>query len=304
METPYQLTVIVPHYNSPRTLKRLIESIPYVSGVEIVVVDDNSSEPIDSIASSNPSVRILTLPRNRKGGGAARNFGLENSKSQWVLFADADDFFVDGAFSRIGEYLSSELDVVYFTPTSMKEATGAVGERHQHYRDLLDQYSRTLEKSLLYRYFVPWSKLISRRLIEENSIAFDEVIASNDMNFSLKVAYYGSKYSVDRFPIYCVTESDASLTKRTSLAVLESRFYAAVRYNKFLQAHGQRKYQIGVSLQLYNMRHLGSLKLMKYLAYAIKHGMPLWRGMKPLARQIRRDMNQRYATTQLDTLKP
>lgn len=304
METPHHLTVIVPHYNSTKTLTRLIESIPNESWIEVVVVDDNSSEAIDSLFDAHPRVRVLTLPHGRKGGGAARNFGLENSQSNWLLFADADDFFVDGAFEKIHAYMASSFDVVYFAPTSMREATGELGERHRHYKDLLDRYSRTSDKSLLYRYFVPWSKLVSRRLIDEHSISFDEVIASNDMNFSLKVACYGNAYSVDMSPIYCVTESEVSLTKKTSLEVLESRFYAAVRYNKFLQARGEGQYQIGVSLQIYNMRRLGYLKVMKYLAYSIRHGMPLWRGLKPLGRQIFRDISERIATNELGTSKP
>lgn len=285
-----RLTVIVPHYNSVQTLKRLIESIPVRDWIEIVVVDDNSSEAVATLTDAYPDVRLLILPRHRKGGGAARNFGLEHSRSDWVLFADADDFFVDGAFEKIDEYLDSDFDVVYFAPTSLREATGETGQRHRPYCDLLRRYTETSDKSLLYRYFVPWSKLVSRRLIDAHSITFDEVIASNDMNFSLKVAYYGKKYAVDMTPIYCVTESHGSLTKQVSFEVLESRFHAAVRYNQFLQANGEGRYQIGLNLQLYNMRHLGYRTVMRYLSYSLKNRMPLLRGLKPLSRQIIRDM--------------
>ena len=284
------LTVIVPHYNSPDTLERLIASIPARDWLEVLVVDDNSSAPVDARFDWRPDVRVLTLPKGRKGGGAARNFGLEHSRSNWLLFADADDFFVDGAFERIGEYLDADLDAVYFAPSSMQEASGETGSRHQHYVALLDRYSRTQDRSLLYRYFVPWSKLVSRRLIDAHAISFDEVIASNDMNFSLKVAYYGRKHAVDMQPIYCVTEGETSLTKQTSQAVLESRLYATVRYNRFLQERGEGKYQLGVCLQLYNMRRLGLPALARYLAYSVKNRMPLWRGLRPLARQVLRDI--------------
>ena len=285
-----RLTVIVPHYNSPEKLQRLVASIPVQDWIEIVIVDDNSRESIDGLFSSRPGVKILKVPTGRKGGGAARNVGLENSQGDWLLFADADDFFVAGAFDSIQEYLNADVDVVYFAPTSMKEATGEVGGRHLHYKELLERYSRTSDKALLYKYFVPWSKLISRRLVDENAITFDEVIASNDMNFSLKVAYYARRHTVNMAAIYCVTESESSLTKQTSLAVLESRLFAAVRYNQFLQAHGEGRYQIGVSLQLYNMRRLGMSTVMKYLAYSVRNRMPLQRGLKPLARQMLRDL--------------
>jgi cellulose synthase/poly-beta-1,6-N-acetylglucosamine synthase-like glycosyltransferase len=301
-----RLTVIVPHYNSPRTLQRLIESIPALNWVEVVVVDDNSSEPIDELIAAYPNVRLLQLPKDRKGGGAARNFGLENSDGNWLLFADADDFFVDGAFDKVAEYLSSDVDVVYFAPTSLKEATGEKGERHRHYEALLHTYSKTSDKSLLYRYFVPWSKLVARRLVERNSISFDEVIASNDMNFSLKVAFYAQKHAVDMSPIYCVTESNGSLTKQVSLAVLESRFYAVARYNRFLQAQGQGRHQVGINLQIYNMRHLGPRQVLKCLAYSLRHRMPLLRGLKPLARQILKDIrsNRRHGIKEVQDALP
>ena len=301
-----RLTVIVPHYNSPRTLKRLIETIPSRDWIEIVVVDDNSSEPIDALVDAYPNVRLLHLPKDRKGGGAARNFGLENSGGDWLLFADADDFFVDGAFDRLAAYLCSDYDVVYFSPTSFKEATGDTGERHRHYQALLQSYAKTGDKSLLYRYFVPWSKLVSRRLVDRNSITFDEVIASNDMNFSLKVAFYAPKHAVDMSPIYCVTESNGSLTKQVSLAVLESRFYAVVRYNQFLQAQGQGRHQVGINLQIYNMRHLGPRQVLKCLAYSLRHRMPLLRGLRPLARQVLKDIrtNRRHGIKEVQDALP
>jgi len=291
-----RLTVIVPHYNSPQTLIRLIQSIPDQDWIEIVVVDDNSSDPLPSLDAIYPRVRVFSVPQGRKGGGAARNVGLQNSQSDWVLFADADDLFVAGAFEQIERYRHSDLDAVYFAPTSMKEKTGGIGERHLHYKGLLEKYARTSDKSMLYKYFVPWSKLVSRRLIDAHSISFDEVIASNDMNFSLKVAFYSNRLAVDMAPIYCVTESEQSLTKQTSLAVLESRFYAVVRYNQFLKSHGKGEHQIGINLQIYNMRRLGFLTVMKYLGYALKTGMPLQRGLKHLAMQIRKDMRAGQAS--------
>lgn len=290
-----RLAVIVPHYNSPQTLVRLIQSIPDHDWIEIVVVDDNSSESIAALAEVYPRVRIFSVPQGKKGGGAARNVGLENSRSDWVMFADADDLFVAGAFEQIERYRYSDLDVVYFSPTSMKEKTGGLGERHLHYKGLLEKYARTSEKGVLYKYFVPWSKLVSRRLIDANAISFDEVIASNDMNFSLKTAFYGSKIAVDMSPVYCVTESEQSLTKQTSLAVLESRFYAVVRYNQFLKSHGKGEHQIGINLQIYNMRRLGFLTVLRYLGYAVKTGMPLQRGLKHLAMQIRKDLRASQA---------
>ena len=37
------ITIIIPHYNSPDTLRRLLDSIGYDTRIQVVVVDDNST---------------------------------------------------------------------------------------------------------------------------------------------------------------------------------------------------------------------------------------------------------------------
>lgn len=39
-------SIIVPHYNNPKLLQRLLDTIPVRSDLEIVVVDDNSDPSI------------------------------------------------------------------------------------------------------------------------------------------------------------------------------------------------------------------------------------------------------------------
>ena len=36
------LSIIIPHYNSPKLLKKLLDSIPKDRGIEIIVIDDSS----------------------------------------------------------------------------------------------------------------------------------------------------------------------------------------------------------------------------------------------------------------------
>lgn len=43
------LSIIIPHYNTPDLLEKLIRSIPVDKDIQIVVVDDNSSMGLENL---------------------------------------------------------------------------------------------------------------------------------------------------------------------------------------------------------------------------------------------------------------
>lgn len=47
--------------------------------------------------------RIIVVSQTNGGVGKARNGGLDVAKGEWVAFADADDYFLDGALSILYE---------------------------------------------------------------------------------------------------------------------------------------------------------------------------------------------------------
>ena len=282
------LSIIIPHFNSPKMLDKLLQSIPNEPWISIIVVDDNST--LKPNQSNRDNLHFYTLPADRKGAGAARNLGLNNTHSDWVLFADADDFFVEEAFTHIEQEMNNEQDCCYFLPTSLNIEAQQTGTRHQCYKNLLLNYQTTKNKTLLYKFFVPWSKLISTQFIKKHNIQFDEIIASNDMNFSFKVAYFAQKSHASSNAIYCVTESCNSLTKQTTEAVLDSRFYAAGKYNDFCQNHELMQYQLGMAQYIYLGRKFGTKKVFSMIKHCLKHGYPLSRGLKPLFNAIKKDI--------------
>jgi hypothetical protein len=46
------------------------------------------------------------------------------------------------------------------------------------------------EINLRLLFSVPWAKLIKKDLIDRHNISFEEILASNDINFSVKTGYY------------------------------------------------------------------------------------------------------------------
>jgi glycosyltransferase involved in cell wall biosynthesis len=84
------VSVIIPCYNSEAFLEEAIESAmaQTYSPVEIIVVDDGSTDRSPQIAQSLP-VRYVRQPN--RGLAASRNLGIRESKGSYIVFLDADD---------------------------------------------------------------------------------------------------------------------------------------------------------------------------------------------------------------------
>ena len=89
--TPPLVTVAVACYNQGRFLGEAIESaLGQTHGrVEVVVVDDGSTDDTPDVAARYPEVRTVRQPN--AGLSAARNTGAREARGAFVVFLDADD---------------------------------------------------------------------------------------------------------------------------------------------------------------------------------------------------------------------
>lgn len=248
MEIATDVSIIIPHYNTPLYLRNLLETIPQMNNIQIIVVDDRSNKDIDeytSVVYDYSYVQFYVNSNGPKGAGTCRNIGLQHALGKWILFADADDFFVDGFYDKLKPFLYSEYDVVYFMPTGVDRDTLAPCARHLYYKHILTQYikipNRRHELQVRYLISPPWSKLLRRGLIEEHKLLFEEVICSNDIAFATALGHYMMNFKVVCDTIYCVTESRTSLTKNRSNDNYNTLLGVFIRRYTFLKQHLQSK---------------------------------------------------------------
>ena len=100
-----RVSVIVPAYNATATLARAVQSViaQGTAGVEVIVVDDASSDGTAELAASLPppdgGLKVLRQGVNA-GPAAARNAGLRAARGEAVCFLDADDEYLPGFLRR------------------------------------------------------------------------------------------------------------------------------------------------------------------------------------------------------------
>lgn len=240
-----RLSIIIPHYNSIKLLQKLIDSIPVQREIEILVIDDSSTENADDVAQLGKSrpeqLKLFYNEPGKNSAGACRNIGLEHAQGEWLLFADSDDYFMPGFYECIREYLDSDYDIVYFAPISEDLKTHGSAGRHELFAGLINEYVKRPDKEnllrLKYYWESPWSKLIRRSLTEGEPIRFDCTKVANDAIFSIKTAYAAKKIGVSGKVIYCVTKGEGSLTTLRKKENFYTRLDVFIRKYKFLKKH-------------------------------------------------------------------
>lgn len=107
-----QLTYIIPAYNAAQTLEQTVRSVlaQNVSAVEVLIVDDGSTDGTRHVAGSLLGPRVRLRSQDNKGLAAARNAGWSNTESEYVCFLDADDTVAPGHAQAMLEQLAAHPD--------------------------------------------------------------------------------------------------------------------------------------------------------------------------------------------------
>lgn len=167
-----QVSVIVPCYNSERTIRACLQSlleqqttIPY----EVIVVDSSSDRTSEIVASDFPSVRLIRLEK-RTFAGAARNAAIRSSDSPFCLMIDSDCIaapdLVERAMRRHREdnYAAIGGSLANGTPRSISGWIGYLIE----FKEYMPSTPLRLETS------VPTANVLYRREVLEEQGLFDE----------------------------------------------------------------------------------------------------------------------------------
>lgn len=269
-----KLSIIIPHKNTPILLKRCIDSIPDLDTIEIIVVDDNS----DNVDKQNfpgigrKNTKVFFSEKSITAGGA-RNLGLENTTGKWVMFADADDFFHNNFYEVVMPFFDLDYDLVYFGMNSVDSVTLKAASRANGIMKLLKEAksgNKEKEDEIRYKFLYPSCKLIRRTLIDKYKIRFDEVPASNDTMFGVKVGTYAQNIDFVNKVIYCLTYRENSLVTSYKYENLKSRFLVSFDLYNFLKEHNKHKYAQSTMSHWFTLRKIGYTKLFENLPILIK----------------------------------
>lgn len=89
-------SIVIPVYNRAQVLAIALQSAldQTEQDFEIIVVDDGSQDDPKSTVDRYGDSRIRLIRQDNKGGGAARNAGIDVARGSFIAFLDSDDWFL------------------------------------------------------------------------------------------------------------------------------------------------------------------------------------------------------------------
>ena len=133
------ISVVVPVFNSPEQLSKCLDALLAASHseVEIVVVDDCSTDRTRLVAAAYQRVRVVQMDHN-SGPAAARNRGAREAGGSIIFFVDADVVVAPDSVDRVARTFADHPDVaaVFGSYDARPAAKGTISQ----YRNLLHHF--------------------------------------------------------------------------------------------------------------------------------------------------------------------
>ena len=178
-----KLSIIIPVYNAEPFLRRCLDSIELQDGVEVIVVDDGSTDKSAEICDEYQDFMVI----HKKNGGccSARNAGLIYASGEYVAHLDADDELVGGAVEKMLQLIdrADSCDMIQFNFF-----------KHQNGQDkaVNSCQNRGYSLSALPGWWVlVWNKLYKRLFIQDHDVQFLEGLNyDDDAHYNLQCFRY------------------------------------------------------------------------------------------------------------------
>lgn len=203
-----ELSIIIPSYNAKKSICDTLDSIAkqiIPISYEVILVNDCSDYDYEDIVLKYKDKFLIREIKtdNNVGPGGSRQYGIDNSESDYIVFIDSDDLFVgdDSLFEMYNEIKAKDADLL-------------IGN-FIYRRD---------KKEIIKKNNLVWlhGKMYKRKFLNKYSIRFNNSRANEDNGFNRLVLLLDPKIVFFDKEVYIYNENPDSITRKDNRAY---RFY-------------------------------------------------------------------------------
>ena len=202
-----KMTVIILTYNRAEMLNRAVDSVLAQSfqEYELLLINngstDNTSSICNAYAEKNNSVRVSTLPVNQ-GISAARNFALDQVRTEFCIFIDDDDFVEPDMLAHLYGMVQDFQADIAITGCVDEYPDGRIVPKYQYdERSILNREEGVSEFLKREKFHTsPGTKLFRYRLFD--GIRFPKGVLIDDIHTIYKLFVAASRTVVQGIPDY------------------------------------------------------------------------------------------------------
>lgn len=244
-----KVSVILPVYNIENYVSKCIDSVinQTMKDIEIICVNDcstdNSENIIKEYMKKDNRIKLINHKENQ-GLGFARNTGIMNSSSNYLVFIDPDDFvsfnFVEELYSTSIKY---DADMVF--TNNMYTVNEKNGRIKPFYHNRINIWKKKLkyswkegksefnvktyekENTPEYPLVSAVNKIFKKSFLEDNKLLFSKYRIAEDVDFFYRFLVHNPKMYYNNNAKYYYLQRSTSLagsvhtTKKIPIAILE-----------------------------------------------------------------------------------
>jgi len=213
------ITVGIPSYNHAKFLTKCLKSVinQTYSNLEVIVVDNYSTDDTDGILSGFKDHRISIVKVNNEGSiGMSRNTILNKSRGEWIAFLDSDDWWTEDKLEKCANYFQVGIDLIYHDLI-------VVDERYDRTQSMKIK-SRSLEEPVFKDLIIKGNTIATSSVVVRKTILSKvngmseskEMSGIEDFNTWLKISQIteGFRHIPGNLGFYRMHSNNASLAKK------------------------------------------------------------------------------------------
>lgn len=232
---PLSISVIIPAYNSSRTILRAVNSVMQqtLTADEVIIVDDGSTDNTCELVETHfPSV--ILIKQKNAGAAAARNTGVRSAKGELIAFLDSDDFwhrqkleyqsFVFAQHSALGICATK---CEFFTESNQLDAIHLASVAIDSCKEVLIDFKE------MFRFpFLGTPSVMMKRTLFNSLGGFDESLeTAEDVDMWIRAAY-SSRYRLVTNPLTYVVAQAQSLSTRARTSPHQAHLKVVEKFMK------------------------------------------------------------------------
>ena len=212
-----KFSVIVPAYNSEKTITRCINSVllQTFADFELICVDDGSNdmtgEILDKFAQNDK--RVVVIHKKNGGIASARNAGLDKATGEYLFFVDSDDWVSDYFLETVNSILVRKtIDICLFDTYRNINGVDLSKSSFDGNEGLILNKDNVLTFAKYNKNAVVWNKIINTELVKKNNIHFVDLYYLDDFIFCIQIFKYSKTLFYSKKAGYHYYDCDSSIT--------------------------------------------------------------------------------------------
>lgn len=201
-----KLSIIIPIYNEEPFLKRCLNSLiipeEYIHDVEVIAIDDGSTDKSGEILNAEIDRVGFNVVHHSTNWGVSmtRNHGITLASGEWVTFLDSDDAMHPKGIENIlnSLNLANDANVMQFNHYRCKKKGCSVESRY--YITMQDFGPENLPP----KWAPVWNKVYRKAFLDEHAISFPNGQQyDEDRQFNLQCLHYDKRIKGSALPTIC-----------------------------------------------------------------------------------------------------